>query len=90
MSEQEQSVEEILSELDTLIGGSGDLADDQRALLTSAVGQIREALDRGDQAAERDTLMGRLRETLEDFEEDHPRLTALVGRVADSLSDLGI
>jgi hypothetical protein len=90
VSEQEQSVDEILSELDTMIEGSQDIASEQRERLSGAVAQIREALEHGEHASEPGSLMDRLREALEGWEDRHPRLTAMVGRVADSLSDLGI
>jgi hypothetical protein len=37
-----------------------------------------------------ESLIDRLRETTSHFEESHPTLTELVGRLADVLSHLGI
>ncbi|MBW2383712.1 MAG: DUF4404 family protein, partial [Deltaproteobacteria bacterium] len=50
---------------------------------------IRAALDEPD--AERSgSLSDQLSQALERFEESHPQLTAIVGRVADALADIGI
>jgi hypothetical protein len=38
----------------------------------------------------RKSLLERLNEATQHFKESHPTLTAMVGRVADSLSNLGI
>ncbi len=90
MSEQKQKVEEILTELQAMIESAEDLATDERGQLSATVTQIREALERGETLPESDSLLDRLRDAFEGFEDRHPTLTSMVGRVADSLSDLGI
>jgi len=55
----------------------------------AAADDIRAALDEPD--AERSgSLSDQLSQALERFEESHPQLTSIVGRVADALADIGI
>jgi hypothetical protein len=59
----------------------GELVDDIQALLARAP-EDREDSD--------PSLLHRLAELTERFEESHPALTAAVGRVANALANLGI
>jgi hypothetical protein len=84
------SLDEILAELhEALEASDGTLDPALCSELRAAASEIEAAL--GDGPA---TLSGSLRERLrvavEQFEESHPRLTSIVGRIADALSDLGI
>ena len=89
MSESRPPLSQILEELHEALDASGDLADDAREELRSAAADIQETLDRaGDDAS--GSLRRRLNAALESFEESHPRLTEVVGRMADALSDMGI
>lgn len=52
-----------------------------------------EEADRGEQAtvqAEKQTLLDRMLDLTEEFEETHPRLADAIGRVATALSRIGI
>jgi len=53
---------------------------------------IRAAIEEGGEETsdENESLLERLNEATRHFEESHPTLTAMVGRVAESLSNLGI
>jgi hypothetical protein len=53
---------------------------------------IRQVLDRSGEELGRphSSLIERLRQARQHFEESHPTLTAAMGRVADTLSNLGI
>jgi predicted component of type VI protein secretion system len=57
-----------------------EIARDVEALLDSTGGSERET----------ESLVERLRSAAGDFEESHPALTAVVGRIADALAALGI
>lgn len=57
-----------------------EIARDVEALLDSAEGSERET----------ESLVDRLRGAAGEFEESHPALTAVVGRIADALAALGI
>jgi hypothetical protein len=91
MADSGSSLTEILKDLHEVIEASGDdLADEVRAELRETVEEIRQALDPSEEAELTVSLRERLSRVLESFEESHPRLTEVVGRVADALSDLGI
>lgn len=90
MGESKQSLHDAIRDLHEVLGATEDLAESDRAELASAIEEIREAL--GDSGTDRqpDTLRGRLGVAIERFEDRHPELTKMIGRVADSLSEMGI
>ncbi len=90
MPDPSSSVTEILAELHEALEASGDLAKDVREELREAAEDIRQALDPADERELTISLRDRLSGALENFEESHPRLTGIVGRIADALSDMGI
>ena len=91
MADPRSSLPEILTELHEALEASGDeLADEVRAELRETAEEIRQALDPEEATEFSVSLRERLSRTLESFEESHPRLTQVVGRIADALSDLGI
>ena len=63
-----------------------------RERLTGVLDEIRTALEGADdEAGDGDeSLVDRLNDATRQFEESHPKLTAMVGRIAESLSNLGI
>ena len=63
-----------------------------RELLIDVLHDIEALLERAEPetAGPGESLIDRLRETASHFEESHPALTELVGRIADVLSRLGI
>jgi predicted transcriptional regulator len=84
-----ERIQELLGELEQIE------AVDQaaREQLTSVLSDIREAIaeEGGEETSdESESLLERLNEATRHFEESHPTLTAMVGRVAESLSNLGI
>ena len=82
-----QRIEELLRELEAI-----ETSDPEaRRRLEGVLHDIREAVDTGDdESSEGESLLDRLNEATRHFEESHPTLTAMVGRVADSLANLGI
>ena len=83
-----ERIEELLGELEQV--EAADQAARER--LTNVLDEIRQAIEEvGEQAADsEESLLERLNEAARHFGESHPTLTAMVGRVADSLSNLGI
>jgi len=83
-----ERIEELLGELEQV--EAADQAARER--LTNVLDEIRQAIEEvGEQAANsEESLLERLNEAARHFRESHPTLTAMVGRVADSLSNLGI
>ena len=90
MSDPGPSLNEIIDELREALESPDDLDEELRAELRGAAEEILEALDPNHERELSSSLRDRLTNTLERFEKSHPRLTEIIGRVADSLSDLGI
>jgi hypothetical protein len=89
MTETTRPLSEILDELNDVLEASPELGEEGREALKQVAGNIRSALEEspGDHA---ESLSTQLSQALEQFEGSHPKLTHIVGRVLDALSDLGI
>ncbi len=63
----------------------------QQAVDVNARGSIgdQQVDQRADEVAE-DSIAGRVREVIEDFEAKHPRLTMTLSMIADRLAEIGI
>jgi uncharacterized membrane-anchored protein YjiN (DUF445 family) len=83
-----ERIQELLGELEQIEA----VDQEARDRLASVLHDIREAVgESGEEASdEHESLLERLNEATQHFKESHPTLTAMVGRVADSLSNLGI
>lgn len=86
-----ESIEHLRDEL-----ASGDpLSPEDRALLENVLGQVSNAVDVAEAEPEEDSsfaeeLFDDLREIGDRFEETHPNLALVIGRIANALSQLGI
>ena len=87
-----KQLRERLEELHAELASTESVDDQSMELLGSVLDDIRTLLDRADDAPaeEPEGLVERLREATRQFEETHPTLAAAVGRVMDTLSNLGI
>ncbi|MDH3212261.1 MAG: DUF4404 family protein [Myxococcales bacterium] len=87
-----KQLRERLEELHAELASTESVDDRSMELLGSVLDDIRTLLDRADDAPaeEPEGLVERLREATRQFEETHPTLAAAVGRVMDTLSNLGI
>ena len=84
----EKALREDLEKLRRELQEGPELDTETREILAGLAQEIEEAIERsGDHE---DTLGERLRTATERFEESHPSLTAVVGRLADMLSGVGI
>jgi len=83
---------ENLERLHQELASSESIDAASRGLLVDVLHDIEAVLERDESeaAGEGESLIDRLRETTSRFEETHPALTELVGRIADLLSRLGI
>ena len=81
----QERIQELLRELEQIETAESGARD----RLTRVLEEIRAAVE-GEQQAAPETLIDRLNEATRHFEESHPTLTSMVGRVADSLANLGI
>jgi hypothetical protein len=87
-----ERLHDAMRDLHKALGTMQDLDESDRDELTAAIAEIRATLDSTEQdLADSDgTIRGRLVAAVERFEDRHPKLTQLVGRLADSLSELGV
>ncbi len=92
MSEPTPPLADVLEELRAVLDTSDELDPADRDALRSAAAEIHEALEGGASAdaAPQSDLRARLTQAVERFEGRHPKLTHVVNRVAESLSDIGI
>ena len=82
-----QTLEDLEQELER----TGSVDARSRELLEHVVGEVREILERTDDAEpERPSLRERLAQATDAFEADHPALAETLGRLATALSQLGI
>jgi len=83
-----ERIQELLTELEQLEAEDAVARD----RLSQVLQDIREAIEESEEtASDRSaSLIERLNDATRQFEESHPTLTAMVGRVAESLSNLGI
>ena len=88
----ESQLREHLERLHVELEETDSVDDEARRLLADVLADIRELLDRSDDGPtdSRQSLADRLADATKRFEGSHPRLAATVGRVADTLSNLGI
>jgi hypothetical protein len=80
-----------LAHLHEQLQGAEALDPDVRADLHAAMGEIEDALEaESGRNLHEPSLRDRLSDLTRHFEESHPNLAAAVGRVVDTLANLGI
>ena len=90
MPDPRTALNEILNELHDALEASDDLGEEAREQLRSAAREIQQTIgDDGSGSDAQQSLRDRLNEAIESFEGKHPKLTGIVGRIADALSDMG-
>ncbi len=77
----------LLTALHAELESAETLDDDQAAELKQTLEEIQDKLG-GEE--EESTLVSRLRESAQKFEETHPQLTHTIGSLADALAQIGI
>jgi hypothetical protein len=88
-----RTLHELLSELAAALR-TGSISDADRAQLqqlhTELSGVLAEAQKPGSKPAPAPELRTDVRGAIERLEEEHPRLTSVLSRVLDTLSELGV
>lgn len=89
-SELQETLQQIHGELER-----AEAVDvESREMLVTVLHDIERVLaqepDQEHDQPSSDTLVGQMRESMEHFEDTHPFLTSLIGRIADGLSNMGI
>lgn len=87
----EQRLREDLVRLQQELERHPSVDAEARELVAEIARDVESLLERSERSSEdQESLVDRLRSTATDFEESHPSLTAVVGRIADALAALGI
>ena len=84
----EQRLRELVEALRAELARTGSVDADARRLLEGVTDEIDELIERSD--GEAPSLVERLREATEHFEESHPKLSATVAQMAEALERMGI
>ena len=88
---EQPHLRQMLEQLHAELQRAHAIDDRSRALLRSVLHDIEDLLERAEEPGKRaKSLTERLREAVGGFEETHPTLTEMVGRVADALAKMGI
>ncbi len=88
-----KALTEALEEVQRLMRGEDELDEQGLELLRQLHGQMGTLLQQPSEdrsPEDRETLLDMMREGVDHFEEDHPKLIDVVGRLADALSSMGI
>jgi hypothetical protein len=88
----ESQLRDRLEQLHAELAKTDSVDDASREVLASLLGDIQQLLERSaeERSHEHHGLVDRLRDATRQFEESHPTLAAAVGRVMDTLSNMGI
>jgi len=82
---------ESIAHLQEELSGGEPLSPDDRARLESVLGEVSGILESDDSGEPNSTgIFDELPSLVERFETTHPKLAVVLGRIADSLSQLGI
>jgi len=83
---------QTLAALHAELSAEPDLDSETRDRLIQVAGEIDELLGRDGESGDepQNSLLDRITGLARPFEESHPSLAALLGRIADGLSQLGI
>jgi hypothetical protein len=82
---EQAALKDTLAEVETALRGK--LTDADRATLEQTRSELHAALGEGGKSS---ALGGGLRSALEKLEGEHPKLTAVLSKALDALSDLGV
>jgi predicted component of type VI protein secretion system len=84
-----QKLRDTLSKLHADLAATPELNPETVSQLREVMADIENLLNESS-STQHETLSARLKEAMADFENSHPRLTATVGQLADTLSGMGI
>ena len=95
MSDPSEKLKAALSTLHAELERLEDASPEEKQLLQSALTDIQSALEVATQespptAEEHESLLERLTESAQHFEDSHPTLSGMVGSVIDALGRMGV
>ncbi len=89
---EKQQLQTNLRELGDALSQAGPIDDQTKQLLQAVTNELQRLLQQDEQLSPES--VGRVNRDLKDlllqFETQHPQLTAILGRIADGLSNVGI
>ena len=94
-----EHIKETLHELHEALAAGQEVDAETQALLKELGADINQLLEKSEttedgtplvDSAEKDSLMDQMLDLTEQFEESHPRLAQVIGRIASALSSIGI
>ena len=89
-----EELKRTLESLHEELSKSAEIDPEVRKLLTDVAGDIEQALQDeppgSDAETEHSDLIDRVNNLASHFEQQHPKLAQIIGRIADGLSQLGI
>jgi hypothetical protein len=89
-----EELKRTLESLHEELSRTAEIGPEVRKLLTDVAGDIEQALQQEpaetDSGGEDSGLIDRVNDLGSHFEEQHPKLAQIIGRIADGLSQLGI
>lgn len=86
----DKKLTKLLEELHTTLDATEAVDDKGRELLRALNEDIKELLERSDDAQSDDSLLGRMQETMTYFERTHPEMAATLSNLLTTLSNAGI
>ncbi|MFN8385375.1 MAG: DUF4404 family protein [Anaerolineales bacterium] len=86
----DKKLTKLLEELHITLDATEAVDDKGRELLRALNEDIKELLERSDDAQSDDSLLGRMQETMTYFERTHPEMAATLSNLLTTLSNAGI
>ena len=86
-----QDMSDILQELESELSDENNLDEYHRQKVQALAEYIQKMLEKADDQLTGDEfLIKKIRESIDDFEVNHPKITNIIGRVSDLLSRGGV
>lgn len=86
----DKKLTKLLEELHITLDATEAVDDKGRELLRALNEDIKELLERSDDAQSDDSLLGRMQETMTYFERSHPEMASALSNLLTTLSNAGI
>lgn len=86
----DRKLTKLLEELHITLDATEAVDDKGRELLRALNEDIKELLERSDDAQSDDSLLGRMQETMTYFERSHPEMASALSNLLTTLSNAGI
>ena len=85
-----EKIRETVAELESELGGLESIDDETRQFLLQSLDEIRAALTKEGPQVQNESIIDRLKQSGENFEDSHPTVTRLISGLVDALGQIGI